>query len=76
MPLVYPTGQNYSLELMSAKFATNKNREKLNPQAFTPSGALCLTTTEKEKSAHCLGFEFATTRLQDRLQVRCSITEL
>ena len=29
--LYYPTGQNDSLELMFAKFATAKNREKLNP---------------------------------------------
>ena len=27
----YPTGQNGSLELIFAKFATAKNREKLNP---------------------------------------------
>ena len=30
-PVLYPTGQNYSLELMFAKFAIAKNREKLNP---------------------------------------------
>ena len=28
---IYPTGQNDSLELMFAKFATAKNGEKLNP---------------------------------------------
>ena len=28
---IYPTGQNDSLELMFAKFATAKNRKKLNP---------------------------------------------
>ena len=28
---MYPTGQNYSLELMFAKFATAKNCEELNP---------------------------------------------
>ena len=27
----YPTGQNDSLELMFAKFATAKNSQKLNP---------------------------------------------
>ena len=28
---IYPTGQNFSLELMFAKFATAKNREKFKP---------------------------------------------
>ena len=41
----YPTGQNYSLELMFAKFATAKNREKLNPQTFSIAVAICLITT-------------------------------
>ena len=36
----YPTGQNYSSELMFAKFATAKNHEKLNPLIFSSSGAI------------------------------------
>ena len=68
----YLTGQNYSLELMFAKFSTAKNREKLNPLTFTPSGVTCLTT----KLEQCVIIEIMTTRSQDRLQVRRSITEL
>ena len=34
-----PTGQNYSLELTLAKFATAKNREKLVLLTFSSSGA-------------------------------------
>ena len=41
----YPTGQNYSSELMFAKFATVKNCEKLNQLTFSSSGAICLKTT-------------------------------
>ena len=53
---IYPTGQNNSLELMFAKFATAKNREELNPQTFSSAGAICLSTTlekgvKSEKSA-------------------------
>ena len=42
---MYPTGQNYSLELMFGKFATAKNREKFNSLTFGSSGAICLETT-------------------------------
>ena len=44
---IYPTGQNYSLELMYAKFVAAKNREKLDPLTFSSSGAICLKTTMK-----------------------------
>ena len=30
---------------MCAKFATTKNREKLDPLTFSSSGAICLKTT-------------------------------
>ena len=43
----YPTGQNDSLELMFAKFATAKTREKLNPLKFSAIGTICLKTTLK-----------------------------
>ena len=43
--LSYPTGQNYSLELMFTKFATAKNREKLNLLTFSSPGAICLKTS-------------------------------
>ena len=54
---MYPTGQNYSFELMLAKFATAKNREELNPQTFSSAGAIRLNTTMEKgvmvKREHC-----------------------
>ena len=47
---IYLTGQYYSSESMFPNFATAKNREKLDPQTFSSSGAICLKTT-KEKCA-------------------------
>ena len=36
----YPTGQNYSLELMLTKFVIAKIAKKLNPLKLTPNGCL------------------------------------
>ena len=44
---MYPTGQNFSLELMFAKFTTAKNREKLNPLKVSSNRCICLKTTLK-----------------------------
>ena len=44
---MYPTGQNDSLELMFAKFAAGKNREKPSEKNAVPIGAICLKTTMK-----------------------------
>ena len=41
----YPTGQNYSLKFMFAKFATAKNCKKLKPLTFSSPAAICLKTT-------------------------------
>ena len=41
--LYYPTGQNYSLELLFAKVATAKNCEELDLLTFSSSSAICLT---------------------------------
>ena len=43
--MIYPTGKSSSLELMFAKFATAKNREKLKMLIFSSSGIICLETT-------------------------------
>ena len=56
--LTYPTGQNVSLELMFAKFATTKNREKLNPLKVSSQGRyLQENNTEDVKTAPPLGLE-------------------
>ena len=48
---VYPTGQNYSLELIFAKYATAKNRMINLP----PKGASSLETTLKHDEQFIIG---------------------
>ena len=57
------TIQNYSLELMFVKFATAKNRVKLNPPTVSCSGAW-KQRWRSENSALWLGFEPGTSRFQ------------
>ena len=66
----YPTGQNNSLQLMFAKFATAKNREKFNPLKVTSNGAIRLTTTLRlYKSDSLMGLKPPTFDLHVQLQI-------
>ena len=74
--MLYPTGQKLLLDLMFAKFATAKNREKLNPLKV-PTDAICLKMTLKMcKSAPPLGLELLTFGSYVQFQIRHSMTEL
>ena len=79
--IIYPTGQNDSLELMFVKFATAKNRKKLN----TPkdSRLRCyLSENNTEDMLNCstgapqLGFKPPTFVIQIRLRVLHSMIKL
>ena len=71
---IYPAGQNVSLELMFAKFATTKNREKLNPLKVSSNRCICLKTAlEMCKIVQQLEFEPPTFRFLNWFQVRRSI---
>ena len=74
----YPTGQNYSLKFMFAKFATAKNPEKIKPLTFSSPGAICLKTTlgKYVTVKECTLTGIQTSGLQDWLQVRRFSTEL
>ena len=59
----YPAGQNVSLELMFGKFATTKNREKLNPLKVSSNRCICLKTAlERCKIVQQLVFKPPTFR--------------
>ena len=61
--LMYPTGQNDSLELMFAKFATAKNREKLHPLKVSSNGCY-LPVNNIEGALNCSSTGTRTTVLQ------------
>ena len=61
--MLYPTGQKLLLDLMFAKFATAKNREKLNP--LKVSSYRCYlpeNNTENVENCSSLGLEPPTFR--------------
>ena len=72
---MYPTGQNYSLELMFANFVTAKNHVKLNPLKLIPTGAICLKTLHMMIHRKTAGVEPVTIIIKVQVQVWRGITE-